>query len=1130
MCGTLRRLLMLSAVFGLVAAASASAALTPVRRPVGETSLPRVRAGVIHVPAARTRGLARVIVRLAAPPLAAWSSERSVLAASRANHLDVHSASSVAYLAKLSRLQRAAVAQVRAAIPQARIQEHFSILLDGFTVQLPARSLPKLLRVRSVTKIYPSLSYTATMDRGPSVIHATDLEAATGQKGEGMKIAVVDTGVDSSSPFLNPAGFSYPPGFPKGDTKLTTPKVIVARVFPGPVRDASSTKAFDKTEPHGTHVSGIAAGDENTTAPAGSDHPEVTNLSGVAPKAWIGNYRVFTIPTPLGHQANTPEIVDAFESAVADGMNVINFSGGGPQTDPANDAMYETIHNTALAGVVPVIAAGNDREDFGLGTAGSPGSAPDAVTVAATSNSHVFAPALSVVGGPPSLGAVPIQGAGGAKLPGAWATLDQQIVDVTSIVGTDGKPVESHLCGSASDPNTGRGTLPKDSVAGKIVLASRGSCSFVSKAERATLGGAIGLILVDNRFGEANAIPVPLSPAAGMISDLDGQLLRAYLASNGGRATIRVTSSIQEIQTNRAGVITSFSSAGPTDFGHMLKPDVSAPGLDVLSSTPPATTGETFSVFAGTSMATPHVAGAAALLLQQHPGWTPWQVKSALMSTAGPAWGDTARTQEAPVLLEGAGLASVLTADDPKVFTDPQSLSFQKIDVSTGAQRSSMLLTVSDAGDGAGNWTASLAPQAQTTGVQIDVPGTVTLAPGGDVAIPVVVRAAADAGTGENYGFVVLTQNGVQRRVPYDFLVERPALRTMTAVRLKGLQTGDTATGTSKVSVYCCPLAPFGPPPDYTGPTMNEDGAEHLYYLDVNQPLVNLGVSVLGAGPGALIDPFVLGSKDENDVQGYAGTPTDVNGLTYDANVDIGAAGVQFPRLQRFYIAVDSRADTFTNRSQKGKYLLNAWENDLTAPSVRLLTTRVSAGRPLIVAQAVDLQSGVDPLSLVVNYNKALVGASAYDPATGLVLFGIPSAAPKLKAGTTKAIVSASDYQEAKNINTVGNDVYPNTTFLQTKLTVVNGPTVTWVEPPAHVCALKSDRLVVVAGSTKKIKNVTFTLEGRRIGIDKTGPGGVYSVGWSTKGLKKGSRQLLATVTDASGRHAAASRELKICK
>ena len=1120
---------MLTTVIGLAAATSASAALTPIRRPASEAALPRVRAGVLQIPSAQQHGWTRVIVRLSAAPLAAWTSDRSLASASRTHHLDVHSASAQAYLAKLARLQDVAAAELRAAIPSAQIQSRFSILLDGLTVRLPAKSLPKLLRVSAVTKIYPSLSYYSTMDRGPSVIKATDLQAATGDKGQGIKIAVVDTGVDSTSPFLNPAGFSYPAGFPRGDTKLTTPKVIVARSFPGPVRDKLSATAFDKSEPHGTHVSGIAAGDEGTTAPAGPDHPEVANLSGVAPKAWIGNYRVFTVPTPLGHQANTPEIVHAFESAVADGMNVINFSGGGPQTDPANDAMYETIHNVALAGVVPVIAAGNDREDFGLGTTGSPGTAPDGIAVAATSNSHVFAPALGVVGGPPSLGAIPLQSAGGAALPGAWSTLDQTIVDITSVMGTDGKPVESHLCGSPTEPNTSIGTLPKGSVTGKILLADRGTCTFISKAERAFLGGAAGLILIDNRFGEANPIPIRLPLAGGMISDLDGKQLRAYLAAHGGQAAIRVTSGIQEIATNRGGIITSFSSAGPTDFGHMLKPDISAPGLDVLSSTPPATTGSTFSVFAGTSMATPHIAGAAALLLQLHPSWNPYQVKSALMSTAGPAWGDTARTQEASVLLGGAGLANALAANDPKIFTDPQSLSFQRIDVSSGAQRKSMLLTISDASGGAGNWTVSLAPQSQTTGVQIDVPGTVALGSGADVAIPVVVRAAADAGLGENYGFVVLNGNGVQRRVPYAFIVERPALRNAPYVALKKLQTGDTATGTSLVSTYCCPAAPFGPPPTYTGPAMNEDGSEHLYSVNITEPIVNFGVSVLAASAGALIDPFVLGSKNENDVQGYAGIPTDVNALTFDANIDVGAAGVQFPRLQRFYVSVDSRADPFTNKSQKGKYLLNAWINDLTGPAVRVLTTRITTGRPLIVAQAVDSGSGVDPLSLVINYSGALVGASAYDPLTGLIVFGIPNAAPKFKTGKTKLTMMASDYQEAKNINTVGNDIYPNSTFKQVKLTVVNGPTVTWVEPPANVCAFKNDRLVVVADSTKKVKQVAFTDNGKRIAVDKTG-NGVYSVAWNTAKLKKGKHNLLATVTDAAGRKAAAGRAIKICK
>jgi hypothetical protein len=152
-----------------------------------------------------------------------------------------------------------------------------------------------------------------------------------------------------------------------------------------------------------------------------------------------------------------------------------------------------------------------------------------------------------------------------------------------------------------------------------------------------------------------------------------------------------------------------------------------------------------------------------------------------------------------------------------------------------------------------------------------------------------------------------------------------------------------------------------------------------------------------------------------------------------------------------------------------------------------------------------------------------------YDPASGLIVFGISPEAPKFKPGTTKAIVMASDYQEAKNINTVGNDIYPNTTFKQAKLTVVNGPTVTWIQPPAHVCALKNDQLVVVADSTKKVKQVVFSANGKRVGVDKNGTGGVYSVSWKTAKLKKGTRHLVATVIDASGRKAAAGRELRVC-
>jgi hypothetical protein len=194
-----------------------------------------------------------------------------------------------------------------------------------------------------------------------------------------------------------------------------------------------------------------------------------------------------------------------------------------------------------------------------------------------------------------------------------------------------------------------------------------------------------------------------------------------------------------------------------------------------------------------------------------------------------------------------------------------------------------------------------------------------------------------------------------------------------------------------------------------------------------------------------------------------------------------------------------------------------------------LLTTQVNAGRPLIVARAVDAGAGVDPLSLVFSYGGVLIGASAYDPASGIVVFGLPEQAPKLRAGSTRTIMEASDYQEAKNIDTIGPDLLPNTAFKLNKLVVVDGPAVTWIEPDANACAVKHDRLLVVAGSTTKVVNVQFFDGSHLIGTDKTGPGGVYSVPWSTGGLAKGQHHLTASVVDSSGRTAVAARQLRVC-
>src|SRR5439155_4632164 len=463
----------------LVCAVPAAARLVPVQH-----SGPRVRVDTFSF---QTGGSARVrvIARLEQPAVTA-------------RRLAVHSAQGRAYTRALVREQTRAATQIRAAIPQARIGRRFQVVLNALTVTLPASKLPALVRQRSVTKVYPSVAYTLALDHSPSIIGADVLRRSTGADGTGVKIAVVDDGVDQSNAFFDPTGFTYPAGFPRGARKWTTPKVIVARVFPGPNAGQPGRLAGDpKSSFHGTHVAGIAAGVAGTTARAGADHPRVTGLSGVAPRAWIGNYRVFTVPTPIGHVANTPEIVAAFEAAVKDGMDVINFSGGGPQIDPANDALTAAVHDVTAAGVVVAIAAGNDRDEFGFGSAGSPGTTPDAISVAAVSNTHVFAPALDVTapGAPSVLRGIPFSGANGDRVPSSWGSTDQQLVDVGTIVGTDGRPVERKLC---------ERTLPSESLTGAIALVDRGICPLADKADRAKLAGAIGIVYADNRQGDAN--------------------------------------------------------------------------------------------------------------------------------------------------------------------------------------------------------------------------------------------------------------------------------------------------------------------------------------------------------------------------------------------------------------------------------------------------------------------------------------------------------------------------------------------------------------------------------------------------------------------------------------------------
>ena len=291
-----------------------------------------------------------------------------------------------------------------------------------------------------------------------------------------------------------------------------------------------SCRSIPDLSDHGIHVAGIAAGNNDTPTRSGF------RLSGIAPRAYLGNYKALTTPSEFGANGNSPEIAAAIEAAVRDGMDVINLSLGETEIEPTHDVVARALNAAADAGVVPTISAGNDFGEFGMGSITSPANADKAISVAASSGGH-------------------------------------------------GSP------------------------------------------------------------------------------DVDN--------------------------------IADFSSAGPTPYSLTFKPDVTAPGESVLSAAP----GGGFVEISGTSMSAPHVAGAAALLRQRHPTWTPAQIKSALVLTGDPV--HNGGTAEVNPLREGGGRIDLVRADQPLVFASPTHLSFGLLRPGATARRKVVL---ADAGGGEGVW------------------------------------------------------------------------------------------------------------------------------------------------------------------------------------------------------------------------------------------------------------------------------------------------------------------------------------------------------------------------------------------------------------------------------------------
>ncbi|MBA4492722.1 S8 family serine peptidase [Paenactinomyces guangxiensis] len=521
-------------------------------------------------------------------------------------------------------------------VKSTRVIQEYSLTLNGLAVKANEAEAKRLAQGPGVKKVVQSKQYRPLMNRSHLIIN-TMPAWKEGYDGAGIKVAVIDSGIDVNHPYLKDPSLEMPEGFPKAGTddwlKFTSNKVIVAKVFsPDPVATPEALGS------HGTHVAGTIAGKAGYKDPTGLAGG---TLSGVAPKAYLGNYNVFPCPDDEPCSAESIHIAAAIEQAVNDGMDIANLSLGGTAT-PGFDLLVEVVNAASDAGMTMVIAAGNSGP--GAMTVESPGIAEKAITVAAVSNNHFFGKSITVtVDGEERV--VPV----GSSDPGGKVT--QKVAAPLAVVsegnGLGCEPIAADLTG-------------------KIAVLKRGSCTFTDKATHAKEKGAVGVILVNNSSGDPTLMSVDASVTIPMVmvTDRDGAWI---LAGKSGSAVMEPGPD-QEFTSTNDSLIAGFSSRGPT-IHYTLKPDVAAVGVNVYSSV----VGGGLSSYNGTSMATPHVAGAVALLKQAHPDWTPQDFKSALMGTARDP-------KSAPLPLEvGAGIINVGKALKPVALANPASLSFGKL-------------------------------------------------------------------------------------------------------------------------------------------------------------------------------------------------------------------------------------------------------------------------------------------------------------------------------------------------------------------------------------------------------------------------------------------------------------------
>ncbi|MCF7221069.1 S8 family serine peptidase [Marilutibacter chinensis] len=608
-------------------------------------------------PAAQEQGPREIyIVGYTEPALANYQGDQAGLARptrKASGRLDVASAAARAYVADLGQQQARHEADAARMLgrPMA-IRKRMRHALNAVVTELTADEAAAVATMSEVAFVEPYREYELDTDRGPTHIGAGTVWNSgsglppgqtlpgtphlAGARGEGIVFGIVDSGINFGSPsfsatasdgyqHVNPLGSGNYLGTcaPGGvDEGRCNDKLIGGYDFvcdaPGNrcgVAGIREEPGFGDTNGHGSHVASTAAGNPRTVDFRGAQ----VGISGVAPRGNIIAYDVCytNISDGRGLCPNVSSAA-AIDQAVADGVDVINFSIGGGSS-PWSEAVSQAFLGAADAGVFVAASAGNSGP--GAGTLGH--HEPWVTTVAAATHGrqgYEFLLSLTGPGVPPA----PLQSV--VLTPGS-----NGVAHTMAIPGTTPFVVAPDF-DSGSD---GCAAYPGGTFQGAIAFVRRGGCSFSIKTNNATAAGAIAVVIANNAAGGLiPSVPGTTIPAFA-ITQADGDAVRDF--ASGASATAGIGYPATPV-ANTPDVLGGFSSRGPANY-ELVKPDVTAPGVAVLA----ADAGDTLEGFEdlvglknGTSMASPHVAGAAGLLKQLNPSWTPAEIKSALMMTATP--------------------------------------------------------------------------------------------------------------------------------------------------------------------------------------------------------------------------------------------------------------------------------------------------------------------------------------------------------------------------------------------------------------------------------------------------------------------------------------------------------------